>query len=266
MILPGRPQLYELFAVAKPRLAGGQRALVEIMKAVGTQIQAANGVITDIKYYGERPLAYDIRQPGARYSEVRAGHQQWSRACVGRPRRRQARRRAAPASAACSSRLPATAAVAAHPPARACSRSTPPSLLPSPCAPPQANMWQINFAASPKTLEEVHHTLRVDERMLRWLVVKRRPYDPLPSTVQVGTRPERCAAVPLRVAAAAAGGCGELPLTTCRVLHPAWCCTMYFHPPNRCPPPSPLQVARAVEKVAVPLAKQEQLAAGGAAS
>ncbi|PSC75436.1 mitochondrial ribosomal S6 [Micractinium conductrix] len=133
--------LYELFAVAKPRLAGGQRALVEIMKAVGTQIQAANGVITDIKYYGERPLAYDIRQPGARYSE--------------------------------------------------------------------ANMWQINFAASPKTLEEVHHTLRVDERMLRWLVVKRRPYDPLPSTVQV---------------------------------------------------------ARAVEKVAVPLAKQEQLAAGGAAS
>jgi ribosomal protein S6 len=42
-------------------------------------------------------------------------------------------------------------------------------------------MWQINFAASPETLPELDHTLRVDERMLRWLVLKRRPYAPLPS-------------------------------------------------------------------------------------
>lgn len=46
-------------------------------------------------------------------------------------------------------------------------------------------MWQINFAASPETLPELDHTLRVDERMLRWLVLKRRPYAPLPSSYRL---------------------------------------------------------------------------------
>jgi len=58
----------------------------------------------------------------------------------------------------------------------------------------QAAMWQINFAAAPKTLSDLDHTLRVDERVLRWLVVKRRPYAPLPNPYTVARAAERVAA------------------------------------------------------------------------
>lgn len=55
---------------------------------------------------------------------------------------------------------------------RACVRLPHPALTPrptrpTPCASLQAAMWQVNFAASPATLQELDHTLRVDERMLR---------------------------------------------------------------------------------------------------
>lgn len=60
--------LYELFAVAKPRLPKQQ--LADIMRAIGQTVMDQGGVVTDIKSYGERKLAYDIRQPGVRYSEV----------------------------------------------------------------------------------------------------------------------------------------------------------------------------------------------------
>jgi small subunit ribosomal protein S6 len=62
--------LYELFAVAKPRLPKAQ--LADIMRAIGKTVMDQGGVVTDIKSYGDRRLAYDIRQPGARYSEVNA--------------------------------------------------------------------------------------------------------------------------------------------------------------------------------------------------
>lgn len=62
-------------------------------------------------------------------------------------------------------------------------------------APPalQAAMWQMNFAAAPKTLAELDHTLRVDERMLRWMVLKRRPYNPLPNPYAVARAAEKVA-------------------------------------------------------------------------
>lgn len=57
-------------------------------------------------------------------------------------------------------------------------------------------MWQINFAANPATLPELDHTLRVDERMLRWLVLKRQPYRRLPTPYRVARIAEDVA-VPL---------------------------------------------------------------------
>lgn len=64
--------LYELFAIAKPALP--KEALADIMRAIGRQVMAEGGVVTDIRSYGQRKLAYDIRQPGARYNEVRLRH------------------------------------------------------------------------------------------------------------------------------------------------------------------------------------------------
>lgn len=55
----------------------------------------------------------------------------------------------------------------------------------------QANMWQVNFAASPKTLQDIDHSLRVDERVLRWIVLKRRPYNRLPTPHAVAQRAEK---------------------------------------------------------------------------
>ncbi|KAL4442448.1 hypothetical protein ABPG77_005032 [Micractinium sp. CCAP 211/92] len=113
--------LYELFAIAKP--AVGKAALAEMMRAVGSTVMQQGGVVTDIMSYGQRKLAYDIRQPGSRYGE--------------------------------------------------------------------ANMWQVNFVASPKTLQDIDHSLRVDERVLRWIVLKRRPYNRLPTPHAVAQRAEK---------------------------------------------------------------------------
>lgn len=55
-------------------------------------------------------------------------------------------------------------------------------------------MWQVNFAASPATLAGLDHTLRVDERMLRWMLLKRRPYNPLPTPYAVARAAEHVAA------------------------------------------------------------------------
>ena len=55
---------------AKPGL--GKQQLAQILRAVGQQVMDHGGVVTDIRSYGERRLAYDIRQPGARYGEVGA--------------------------------------------------------------------------------------------------------------------------------------------------------------------------------------------------
>ncbi|KAL4853681.1 37S ribosomal protein MRP17 [Chlorella vulgaris] len=115
--------LYELFAVAKPAL--GQAAIGSMMKAVASKVMEQGGVVTDLRSYGERKLAYDIRQPNVRFAK--------------------------------------------------------------------ASMWQINFAANPKMLSELDHTLRVDERMLRWLVLKRLPYTPLPSPYSVARTAENVA-------------------------------------------------------------------------
>lgn len=65
-------------------------------------------------------------------------------------------------------------------------------------------MWQLNFAAAPSTLPDLDHTLRVDERMLRWMVLKRRPYPALPSPYAVARAAENVAAPLARQAQAQA--------------------------------------------------------------
>lgn len=49
----------------------------------------------------------------------------------------------------------------------------------------QAAMWQLNFASDPKVLPEIDHSLRVDERVLRWVVLKRRKVQPLPNPYRI---------------------------------------------------------------------------------
>lgn len=61
--------LYELFCLAKPGL--GKR-LGDVIKIAGRKVIDEGGVLTDIKYFGEQPTAYEIRKPGEKYSEVRS--------------------------------------------------------------------------------------------------------------------------------------------------------------------------------------------------
>lgn len=167
--------LYELFALSRAGVPKAQ--LADIIRTLGKQVMDQGGVVTAITSYGERRLAYDIRRPGERHAEVRGGS--------GRARER-------------AGTTPALGHVHAPP--------LPPTLPPAPslqtlpplCPPPsstsQAGMWQINFAASPTTLADLDHTLRVDERLLRWMVLKRRAYPALPTPHAVARAAEHVAA------------------------------------------------------------------------
>lgn len=43
-------------------------------------------------------------------------------------------------------------------------------------------MMAMDFHVSPKTLAELDHSLRVNEDVLRWVVLKKKPFDRLPRT------------------------------------------------------------------------------------
>jgi Ribosomal protein S6 len=49
----------------------------------------------------------------------------------------------------------------------------------------QANAWQINFMASPAALDEVKHQLRVDERVLRFILQRKNALPRLPNTFAI---------------------------------------------------------------------------------
>eukprot|EP00887_Chlorella_sp_A99_P007142 scaffold2.g7142.t1 len=116
--------LYELFCLARPSLA--KQALADIIKTASRSILANGGVLTDVKSFGQSPLAYDIRRPGEKYSE--------------------------------------------------------------------ANMWQLTFASPTAALGDLDHLLRVDERVLRWVVLRRRSYEPLPNTYRIARAAQEVAA------------------------------------------------------------------------
>ena len=49
----------------------------------------------------------------------------------------------------------------------------------------QASMWQLTFASNPSVLADIDHSLRIDERVLRWAVLRRRHLNPLPNPYKV---------------------------------------------------------------------------------
>lgn len=51
--------------------------------------------------------------------------------------------------------------------------------------PLQAFMWQVTFIASPKVLPDLEHSLKVDERVLRHILVKKDPFKAMPSTATI---------------------------------------------------------------------------------
>ena len=46
-------------------------------------------------------------------------------------------------------------------------------------------MWQLTFMASPSAISELEHGLKVDERILRHLLVKKEPFKAMPNTYKV---------------------------------------------------------------------------------
>lgn len=46
-------------------------------------------------------------------------------------------------------------------------------------------MWQITFASKTAALQELEHGLRVNENVLRWIIMKRRMLENLPNTYKV---------------------------------------------------------------------------------
>ena len=60
--------LYELFCMARPALARPDAA--QLIRNIAGAVLNRDGVLTDIKSFGDRQLAYTIKRPGQRYEEV----------------------------------------------------------------------------------------------------------------------------------------------------------------------------------------------------
>lgn len=112
--------LYELFCLAKPRIANAD--LASLMKQAGRIVLNSGGVLTDVKSFGSQKLAYVIKRPGERHAE--------------------------------------------------------------------SKMWQITFASKPDCVKELEDTMRLDERVIRWAVLKRRKFDTLPTSYRVARAAE----------------------------------------------------------------------------
>lgn len=55
--------LYEMFCLARPQLRQAEKA--ELFKKAAEVVFSGGGVLTDIKNFGERPLAYKVAGPAA---------------------------------------------------------------------------------------------------------------------------------------------------------------------------------------------------------
>jgi ribosomal protein S6 len=63
-------------------------------------------------------------------------------------------------------------------------------------------MWQLDFAVAPQVLKDVNHELRINDQVLRWVVVKKAQYPPLHDLRHMLTRSEQLA-VPTELDSAA---------------------------------------------------------------
>lgn len=62
--------LYEVFCLAKSRLLNAE--IADLMKRTSRLVLSRGGVLTDVKSFGAQPLAYEIKRPGERHTEVGA--------------------------------------------------------------------------------------------------------------------------------------------------------------------------------------------------
>lgn len=46
-------------------------------------------------------------------------------------------------------------------------------------------MWQLGFMLSPTALPQLEHGLKVDERILRYIIIKKRSFRSFPNTYRV---------------------------------------------------------------------------------
>ena len=141
-----------MFCMAKPAI--GRAAVGSMMRLAGTTVLNKGGVLTDIVSFGQQDLAYDIRNQGVKYSQVRGCRAPCYRLTRTRPAgccmHRPAARRLDPAA----------------------------SVL-------QAEIFQMDFMVDPAALEELEHDLKVDERVLRYVLQKKDPLPRLPTTYKV---------------------------------------------------------------------------------
>ena len=49
----------------------------------------------------------------------------------------------------------------------------------------QASMWQLTFAVNPKVLSDIDYSLGIDDRVLRWAVLKRQHLARLPNPYRI---------------------------------------------------------------------------------
>jgi small subunit ribosomal protein S6 len=62
--------LYNVVAILKA--AATRPSVSEVLRRAAVQVMDAGGVVTDIKSYGTRELAYEIRKAGETHKQVRA--------------------------------------------------------------------------------------------------------------------------------------------------------------------------------------------------
>lgn len=60
--------LYQLFCLARPQLPKDK--LADTIRRIGQAIFSQKGLLVDLQHYGDRPLAKQVRQPGAAYNFV----------------------------------------------------------------------------------------------------------------------------------------------------------------------------------------------------
>lgn len=61
--------LYDLVAIV--RAAAPRTAVAEVLRRAAVAVLDAGGVVTDVKSYGTRPLAYEIKRAGELHKEAR---------------------------------------------------------------------------------------------------------------------------------------------------------------------------------------------------
>ena len=119
--------------------------LAAALRKVGSNVYSSGGVVTEIKSYGEQELAYDIKTAAGKYREV--GH---------------------PCTCSCQVMF-YTMAYLSYSVLLRCL---------------QGQMLAMNFMVGPKALGDLNHNLKVNEDILRYVVLKMKPYDRLPRTTK----------------------------------------------------------------------------------